>query len=152
MKKLKNIWSKRKPGSRGRGVRRDYFFFDRCHNFFLPTVRKKKLRRSVVHLLSKAKTPSTKQAEKYRKTIDSKWNRWFLVEISGIEPLTSWMPFKRSPSWAIPPYELFWRCVVSLSARVLYQASRQIASTFFIFFDFFRQKKWTSEYRFKSSY
>ena len=30
-----------------------------------------------------------------------------LVEISGIEPLTSWMPFKRSPSWAIPPYELF---------------------------------------------
>ena len=27
-----------------------------------------------------------------------------LVEISGIEPLTSWMPFKRSPSWAIPPY------------------------------------------------
>ncbi|WP_418487671.1 hypothetical protein [Faecousia sp.] len=42
MKKLKNIWSKRKPGSRGRGVRRDYFFFDRCHNFFLPTVRRKK--------------------------------------------------------------------------------------------------------------
>ena len=27
-----------------------------------------------------------------------------VVEISGIEPLTSWMPFKRSPSWAIPPY------------------------------------------------
>ena len=26
-----------------------------------------------------------------------------LVEISGIEPLTSWMPFRRSPSWAIPP-------------------------------------------------
>ena len=26
-----------------------------------------------------------------------------MVEISGIEPLTSWMPFKRSPSWAIPP-------------------------------------------------
>ena len=25
-----------------------------------------------------------------------------LVEISGIEPLTSWMPFKRSPSWAVP--------------------------------------------------
>lgn len=76
MKKLKNIWSKRKPGSRGRGVRRDYFFFDRCHNFFLnfflPTVRKKKLRRSVVYLLSKVKTPSTKQTEKYRKTLDFK--------------------------------------------------------------------------------
>ena len=27
-----------------------------------------------------------------------------MVEISGIEPLTSWMPFKRSPSWAIPPW------------------------------------------------
>ena len=26
--------------------------------------------------------------------------------ISGIEPLTSWMPFKRSPSWAIPPYSI----------------------------------------------
>ena len=26
-----------------------------------------------------------------------------LVEISGIEPLTSCMPCKRSPSWAIPP-------------------------------------------------
>ena len=152
MKKLKNIWSKRKPGSRGRGVRRDYFFFDRCHNFFLPTVRKKKLRRSVVYLLSKVKTPSTKQTEKYRKTLDFKWNRVFLVEISGIEPLTSWMPFKRSPSWAIPPYELLCRCVVSLSARVLYQTSRQIASTFFKYFDFFRQKNIKSEYRFKNSY
>ena len=72
MKKLKNIWSKRKPGSRGRGVRRDYFFFDRCHNFFLPTVRKQKLRRSVVQSLSKVKMPSTKQTEKYRKTLDFK--------------------------------------------------------------------------------
>jgi len=43
MKKLKNIWSKRKPGSRGRGVRRDYFFFDRCHNFFLSAVRKEEI-------------------------------------------------------------------------------------------------------------
>ena len=39
-----------------------FFFFN---NFSLPTVKKKKLRRSVVHLLSKAKMPSTKQAEKY---------------------------------------------------------------------------------------
>ena len=69
------------------------FKFDRCHNFFLPTVRKKKLKRSVVHLLSKVKMSSTKQAEKYRKTLNFKWNRVFLVEISGIEPLTSWMPF-----------------------------------------------------------
>ena len=45
--------------------------------------------RSVVHLLPKAKMPSTKQAEKYRKTLDFKRNRVFLVEISGIEPLTS---------------------------------------------------------------
>ena len=29
--------------------------------------------------------------------------RIVLVEISGIEPLTSWLPVKRSPSWAIPP-------------------------------------------------
>ena len=26
-----------------------------------------------------------------------------LVEIRGFEPLTSWMPFKRSPNWAISP-------------------------------------------------
>ena len=26
-----------------------------------------------------------------------------LVELRGIEPRTSWMPFKRSPSWAIAP-------------------------------------------------
>ena len=31
------------------------------------------------------------------------FSRLCMVEISGIEPLTSWMPFKRSPSWAIPP-------------------------------------------------
>ena len=30
----------------------------------------------------------------------------FLVEISGIEPLTSWMPFKRTPSWAIHPHSI----------------------------------------------
>ena len=44
---------------------------------------------------------------------ETQWSTFFqkcfsqslkLVEISGIEPLTSWMPFKRSPSWAIPPY------------------------------------------------
>ena len=29
--------------------------------------------------------------------------RFLLVEIRRIELLTSWMPFKRSPSWAIPP-------------------------------------------------
>ena len=38
-------------------------------------ITEKKLRRSVVHLLSKAKTPSTKQAEKYKKTLDFKLNR-----------------------------------------------------------------------------
>ena len=27
------------------------------------------------------------------KAIDFKWNRWLWVEISGIKPLTSWMPF-----------------------------------------------------------
>ena len=28
---------------------------------------------------------------------------FLMVEIRGFEPLTSWMPFKRSPNWAIPP-------------------------------------------------
>ena len=30
-----------------------------------------------------------------------------MVEIVGIEPMTSWMPFKRSTNWAISPY-VFW--------------------------------------------
>ena len=29
-----------------------------------------------------------------------------LVENSGIEPLTSWLPVMRSPSWANPPYRV----------------------------------------------
>ena len=37
----------------------------------------------------------------------SPWNQhstgFFVVEMRGIEPLTSWMPFKRSPKWATPP-------------------------------------------------
>ena len=37
------------------------------------------------------------------KRLETKVSSLFMVEISGIEPLTSWMPFKRSPSWAIPP-------------------------------------------------
>ena len=32
-----------------------------------------------------------------------------LVETKGIEPSTSWMPFKRSPRWATPPLECFFR-------------------------------------------
>ena len=28
----------------------------------------------------------------------------FMVETVGIEPMTSWLPVKRSPSWATPPY------------------------------------------------
>ena len=33
------------------------------------------------------------------------------MEIVGFEPMTSWMPFKRSPSWAIPPCNLV--CILS---------------------------------------
>ena len=29
------------------------------------------------------------------------------LETRGIEPLTSWMPFKRSPIWATPPFRGF---------------------------------------------
>ena len=36
---------------------------------------------------------------------------WFgvkpMVENNGIEPLTSWMQIRRSPSWANPPYNFF---------------------------------------------
>ena len=30
------------------------------------------------------------------------------MEDSGIEPLTSWMQIRRSPSWANPPYYIWW--------------------------------------------
>ena len=40
-------------------------------------------------MLSKAKTPSTKRAEKDKKHSISNEIECFLVEISGIEPLTS---------------------------------------------------------------
>ena len=55
---------------------------------------------------------TTRQKQKHRKNKKKVPNLYdselfpsmYLVEISGIEPLTSWMPFKRSPSWAIPPW------------------------------------------------
>ena len=31
-----------------------------------------------------------------------------MVEDSGIEPLTSWMQIRRSPSWANPPWSYWW--------------------------------------------
>ena len=58
--------------------------------------------------------------------------RTFLVEISGIEPLTSWMPFKRSPSWAIPPSDSRFS-----TARLLYQNAARIVNTCFAVFLFF---------------
>ena len=32
-----------------------------------------------------------------------------MVEDSGIEPLTSWMQIRRSPSWANPPWKMVGR-------------------------------------------
>ena len=47
-------------------------------------------------------------------------NRTLVVEMIGIEPTTSWMPFKRSPKWATPP-----------STLIVYHRILQIASSFF---------------------
>ena len=43
----------------------------------------------------------------------------FLVEDSGIEPLTSWMQIRRSPSWANPPWKLVGRERLELSTPPL---------------------------------
>ena len=48
-----------------------------------------------------ALSPSQKKEKPWKHDVFKVFR--ILVEISGIEPLTSWMPFKRSPSWAIPP-------------------------------------------------
>ena len=48
--------------------------------------------------------PDLRSFQDNKKRPDFFQNQVFLVEIIGIEPMTSWMPFKRSPSWAIPPY------------------------------------------------
>ena len=34
-----------------------------------------------------------------------------LVEITGLEPVTSWLPVKHSPSWAIPPWDNILFCL-----------------------------------------
>ena len=52
-----------------------------------------------------------------------------MVEISGIEPLTSWMPFKRSPSWAIPPY-----CVRDCRQLLYYSGPKGICQGVFAVF------------------
>ena len=50
-----------------------------------------------------------KQKKKVRELAQQASLRTFyLVETIGIEPTTSWMPFKRSPKWATPPCELLW--------------------------------------------
>lgn len=36
-----------------------------------------------------------------------------MVETIGIEPTTSWMPFKRSPRWATPPF--VWQTYYTIS-------------------------------------
>ena len=74
---------------------------------------------------------NTKIVKKLEKHRISKWNAVFLVEISGIEPLTSWMPFKRSPSWAIPPYS------VAVRQLLYYSTYDRKVNTFFWFFYFF---------------
>ena len=42
-----------------------------------------------------------------------------MVELRGIEPLTSWMPFKRSPNWATAPQQTWKISIGSCSSRLL---------------------------------
>ena len=68
-----------------------------------------------------------------QKTLENqRFSSVFMVEISGIEPLTSWMPFKRSPSWAIPPYSV----VLSDSLCIISSVFRFV-NTFFEFWQHF---------------
>ena len=50
----------------------------------------------------------------YKKGLDPMDQVLDLVETIGIEPTTSWMPFKRSPRWATPPF------VLSASLKLFY--------------------------------
>ena len=34
-----------------------------------------------------------------------------MVEITGLEPVTSWLPVKHSPNWAIPPWDNILFCL-----------------------------------------
>ena len=61
----------------------------------------------------------SKASKRLWKRLVFKRKQAFLVEISGIEPLTSWLPVMRSPSWAIPPSGItiamkFWKVPIAL--------------------------------------
>ena len=60
-----------------------------------------------------------------------------LVELSGIEPLTSWMPFKRSPSWAITPFKYLQKYAIFESDYI----TTQIISKCQVFFFVLRREK-----------
>ena len=53
------------------------------------------------------------------KIFTSKITKCFVVEDSGIEPLTSWMQIRRSPSWANPPVKMVGRERLELSTPPL---------------------------------
>ena len=61
-------------------------------------------------------------------------SRFFLVENSGIEPLTSWLPVKRSPSWANPPGQFVLNLFRSLGTIASISGHPLFVNTFFIFF------------------
>ena len=78
----------------------------------------------------RAKTPPKKG--KSLETLEFQGSSLFthltrLVEISGIEPLTSWMPFKRSPRWRgnIPPLSLHLVGVSMVSPTIRKRATLQ---------------------------
>ena len=66
-----------------------------------------------------------------------------LVELSGIEPLTSWMPFKRSPSWAITPFKYLQKYAIFESDYI----TTQIISKCQVFFFVLRREKETTFFR-----
>ena len=53
-----------------------------------------------------------------------------LVEVSGIEPLTSCMPCKRSTNWAIPPKEM---CIISAFFLICKHSKSEIVRNFHSF-------------------
>ena len=91
----RNYWNKR-----GKGAKPLTSFFwlsgkSRCGLWFYPTA-SCTVFEGITLYGRKTKKPTFA-------ALSCKADSQIMVEVRGVEPLASWMPFKRSTNWAIPP-------------------------------------------------
>ena len=80
--------------------------------------------RGMIKIRTPAATWRCGGTKKASSNVLSAW--FYLVELRGIEPRTSWLPVMRSPSWATAPQKIVFHAYV----QTLYQSFYKV-STFF---------------------